>query len=454
MPKEPTYHPLTTAQQIMYVSQKYSFKKSVVDICTMLHFDCDINPNLMLQAIHVAMLRNQSSRVRLHKVGKEIKQYLSDRAPEPVLVMDYSDRTQEELDADLDLWSRTPFPNSSMDVQLYSIRLILEPSGYYGIYFCVSHLAFDAYALMATASDMCRIYVALRDMLPIPKAKGDYLKCCETDWEYRESKRMEKDLAYWRDEAYATEPMFTSVTGAPPKKGLRVGKTTDIINSSAYHVNYPISAELVSKVNARAKELGVSPQCFYLLAARSYLSRTNGNEEDVTINNTVARRATILQKHAGGTRVLAVPFRMNFASDTTLEDALKQMYQLQAKNYSHSDLLITVIFNLAYNKFGIMKNKGAFTSYTSMSLTYNPYSVALPEGIKAHLTTYSNGANTMPIYLSIMALDDSGALNCNYDCMESFTKPDTAQHLHTQILKALEAMSSGDSMTLGELNNL
>ena len=130
------------------------------------------------------------------------------------------------------------------------------------------------------------------------------------------------------------------------------------------------------------------------------------------------------------------------------------MYQLQAKNYSHSDLLITVIFNLAYNKFGIMKNKGAFTSYASMSLTYNPYSVALPEGIKAHLTTYSNGANTMPIYLSIMALDDSGALNCNYDCMESFTKPDTAQHLHTQILKALEAMSSGDSMTLGELNNL
>ena len=454
MPNKPTYYPLTTAQQIMYVSQKYSFKKSIVDVCTMLHFDCEIDPNLMLQAIHVAMLRNQSSRVRLHKVGKEIMQYLSERAPEPVIVMDYSDRTQEELDADLDLWSRTPFPNGSMDVQLYSIRLIREPSGFYGLYFCVSHLAFDAYALMSTASDMCRIYIALRDGTPIPKAKGDYLKCCETDWEYNKSPKKEKALAFWRDEVYTTEPMFTSVTGAPPKKGLRVGKSVDIINSSAYHVNYPISAELVSKVNARAKELGVSPQCFYLLAVRSYLSRTNGNEEDVTVCNTVARRATILQKHAGGTRVLALPFRMNFPSDTPLEDALKQMYHLQAKYYSHSDLLITDINDLAYNKFGIMKKKGGFTSYATMSLTYNPFSVSLPEGMKAHLTTYSNGANSMAIYLSIMALDDSGALNCNYDCMESFTKPDTAQKVHTQILKALEAMSSGDSMTLGDLNNL
>ena len=130
------------------------------------------------------------------------------------------------------------------------------------------------------------------------------------------------------------------------------------------------------------------------------------------------------------------------------------MYHLQAKYYSHSDLLITDINDLAYNKFGIMKKKGGFTSYATMSLTYNPFSVSLPEGMKAHLTTYSNGANSMAIYLSIMALDDSGALNCNYDCMESFTKPDTAQKVHTQILKALEAMSSGDSMTLGDLNNL
>lgn len=101
MAKEPTYYKLTTAQNIMYVSQKFSLNKAIIDINTMLHFECEIDEKLLMQALYMALMRNESSRVRLHKVGKEVKQYLTEQAPDPIIVMDYSSRTDAELDADL-----------------------------------------------------------------------------------------------------------------------------------------------------------------------------------------------------------------------------------------------------------------------------------------------------------------------------------------------------------------
>ena len=453
MAKEPTYYPLTTAQNIMYVSQKYSFKKSIVDVCSMIHFDCDMDEKLLMQALYMALLRNESSRVRLHKVGKEIKQYLSDQAPEAIIVMDYSDRTQEELDADLNAWSKTPFPGNSMDTQLYSIRMIKEPSGFWGIYFCVSHLAFDAYCLMSLASDMISIYIALRDEKPISPYKGDYLRLCKTDWDYQASDKVAKDVEFWDKEGFTEEPVYCNVEEDKPlrTKGKNWGKTINILDSSAYHVNLKMPAEINRKVLALAAEMRVSPQCFYLLAVRSYLSRINGDEEKIMMMNTVARRASLLQKRSGGMRVLALPFFMYFPKDTKVKDALVKMAALQAAYYSHSDLLVTqTIGDIPQRKYGKPADKG----YHSVSVTYNPYSVQLPEDIKAHFTTYSNGANTLNIYLSIMALDNSGDLNFNYDCCNYATTPETAGKMHTQITKALEAIVANPEMTLVELNRL
>ena len=437
----------------MYVSQKYSFQKSIVDICTLLHFECEMDKNLILQAIHVAMLRNQSSSVRLHKVGKEIMQYISDAAPEPVIVMDYSDRTDEELDRDVNMWSRTPFPNKSMDTQLYSIRLIKKPNGFYALYFCVSHLAFDAYALMATASDAMKIYVALRDGTAIPRAKGNYLRLCETDWEFQKSEKRQKYIEYWQQEVFTSEPLYTAVEPSkmpPSKHNPRTTKDVDILNSKAYHLNYRLAADIVNRVNEAAAGMNISPQCFYLLAVRSYLSSVNNDQDDVMFVNTVARRATLLQKRSGGTRVLALPFRMNFDNKTmTVTEALNKISTLQVGYYAHSDLVITDIIG---DYFKQKYNKSEMDGYHSVSVTYNPYSISLPEGITARLTTYSNGANSMPVYLSIMALDDSGELNFNYDCMYSFTTPDTAKNMHEHITRALTAMVDNPNMTLLELN--
>lgn len=454
MPKEPTYYPLTAAQQINYVNQKYSLNKAIVDICTMMHFECELDEPLLLQAIYLGLMRNQSSNVRLHKVGKEVMQYISDAAPNPVIVMDYSDKTDEELERDLYLWSRTPFPNASMDTQLYSVRLIKKPNGFYGIYFNVSHLAFDAYCLMTVASDILKVYVALRDGLPIPKAKGNYLRLCETDWEYQKSEKKAKDIEYWKS-VFETEPYLTHfdpTVGTRDKKNPRTGKLVDLLHSTGYCVDFTLGAEIVNRINETAMEMNISPQCFYLLAIRSVLSKTHDDVDDVSILNTVARRATLLQKRSGGTRVLGLPFRMNIDNKTTtIKEGLYKVFSLQAEYYSHADLLLTeIITDYFTEKFG----KGPFNGYMAFNVTYNPYWITLPEGIKARIQFFSNGAQSSPCYLSIMALDDSGDLGFNYNCMDSLSTPDSAKNFHEGIVNALKAILDNPSMTLFDLNRV
>ena len=84
MPNDPILYPLTASQGVMYYSQKYSKTKSIINICSMLHFDAEIDVNIMLQAISLGLHRNRSASIRMRKDGKGVKQYFSEQPPEAV----------------------------------------------------------------------------------------------------------------------------------------------------------------------------------------------------------------------------------------------------------------------------------------------------------------------------------------------------------------------------------
>lgn len=453
MQKAPLLYPLTTSQELMFINKKYSFIKSIIDICTMLHFEVEIDANLLLQAISLALHRNRSASIRMHKVGKTVKQYFSEKPPEPVIVMDYSDRTNEVLETDINTWSRTPFPNDSLDVQLYSVRLIKKPNGLYGVYLCVSHLAFDAYSLIMMASEILTLYIKLRDSLPIPRSKSDPLPSFEKEWAYLQSEEHEKDKAFWRDTACATEPLFTSVNGCNSRdhiKGKRYGKVVHLLKVRSRHENYTIPAELVSRVNALAKTLSVSPQCLYFLAARSFLSVRNNDAEDITIFNTIAKRATIVEKKAGGTRVQSIPFRMAFSNSLTVLQACVELHALQRQYYAHANIPTAEILEIYHEKFNVPVMHG----YQNVYMTYQPYFITDQKSLPVHLSVYSNGASNMPLYLTIMALNNSGELNCNYDFPYGVTNDDVPRLMHEHMLKVLDAATNNPELTLSELNKL
>lgn len=453
MPNDPILYPLTASQGVMYYSQKYSKTKSIINICSMLHFDAEIDVNIMLQAISLGLHRNRSASIRMRKDGKGVKQYFSEQPPEAVIVLDYSDKTDAELDEDIAKWSSREFPNGSFDVQLYTCKLIKKPNSFYALYFCVSHLAFDAYSIIMTATDILGLYDKLLNAQPITPSKSDPLPSYHTEWEYFKSHTFQADKDFWRNEIFATEPYFTSVNGSkitPCVKGKRYGKTVDPIKTASRHENFTLGKETVDKVNELAKELRISPQCIYLLAARSYLSKVNDDADDVTIANNIARRATLVEKRAGGTRVQSLLFRMNFSNSLTVRDALIEINALQKKYYTHADLPSYEALGIFREVFGVP----AMYGYNTLYLTYQPYFVAANNSLPVHLTIHSSGSCNMPLYLTVMALDNSGNLNFNFDYPVKVTRKEVPGAMFEHMVKVFEAITKGTQMSVLELNRL
>lgn len=446
------YYPLTFSQMLMYYNMTYSREKSIVNICATIHFDCEMDKDLLLQAGTLALMRNKSSSIRLHKDGKDIKQYFSEQPPEAIEVLDFSDKTEGELEKCIDRLSKTPAENKSIDVQLYKVKLFVKPDGMYAMYFCVSHIAFDAYSLMQMASDIVALYAALRDGKALPVNKNNPLPAFKQDWEYIQSKQYQDDEKFWTD-VFADEPLYSTVNGTKSKEwvdGKRYGKAMNIFCSKGKHINFTLKKEIVEAVRDYAIGIKVSPQCVYLLAVRSYLAMKSGNTDDVTMVNTIARRATKVQKNAGGTRVLGTYFRMNFPNTLTFREACDVMQTKQYQYYAHSNMSTTQIIRIMKESHGTPQT----CNYASGNLTYQPYMVANNETVPVHLTTHSNGAAIMPFYLTIMALDNSGNLNCCYEYNTSFVDDEKMEKLHNYLVKFLTTAVKKPDMTLEELMKL
>ena len=64
MAEERKLYPLTQAQGMLFLSWKYSYKKAIVNICSMVCFETEIDHKLMLQATYLGFARNEAASIR------------------------------------------------------------------------------------------------------------------------------------------------------------------------------------------------------------------------------------------------------------------------------------------------------------------------------------------------------------------------------------------------------
>lgn len=448
--KERTYYPLTAGQMILLFSQKYSTKKQINNVCATVNILNEVDHKLLYQAIYMAAMRFPSINCRFTAQGKETVQYFEDCLPENISLVDFSDASEKDIQSAIDKWGATPFPNNCQDVPLYRIRILQMPGGKLTLYFCICHLIMDAYAIMNFIKYTEQVYGALLRHTPIPEIKSTPIECYKGEQEYFASDRYKRDQAFWK-EYLQTEPAFTSINGKDSKefdKGKKTGVSLRLYQVTADHINLRIPADTVTAVQNLCMSHRYSPQCAYMLAVRSYLGAVSGTD-DVTLMNTVARRATIVQKHAGGTMVNAIPFRTIIPGSTSFLDAINQLYATQRELYRHADIPCAETMD-AFNKFN-RKDGIICHSYYSTSMTFQPYFSSNGGDLEYTFKREKNGAATMPLYLSIMPYDSTGDLWVNYEYIVGYIKPDSIHKLHAFMEKFLKAGAAAPDRTLDEL---
>lgn len=449
--KEIQYYPMTQPQKLILLALKYSIRKSVANICSIIDLIDPIDENRMLQAIYLTMLRIPSNRVRIRRVNKQPMQYFATDVPSGIDLEDLSELSDEQRKAKYEKWSTTPFPHGGMDTQLYRVKLVRRSGGLHSLYFCVSHVIFDAYSLMACLKYIEQIYCALGDDSPLPKEFPSPIPAYEADYEYHKGKRYQQDLAWWREQFDPKdEPKYTTIDGPDSKECIpnkNYGVTLRLWQTKGNQINLRIPKQLVDGVQAAATAQRVSAQCVYLLAVRSFLADIC-KSDDVTMMNTVARPATIVQKRAGGTMVNSVPFRTRISGETSFQDACMEMNRVQREIYRHGNVSSEELFEIIREQY----HTPAMRSYYCVHTTFQPYFETAQNGLRFSGSRLSNGVATMPLYISIMPCDMSGDLWANYEYIVGFIKPENIHRLHAFMLAFLEQGLQQPTRSLKELS--
>ena len=452
-------YPLTAAQRIHNYSIKYCPYHQLLNIGTGLYIQQETDFDILKEAIHEAINRFESMRLRFLKDEDDtVYQYLVPFDDRDIPLVDFSNWNEEDAHNEMRKWTAEPFKRFHSPMN--KIVMIKLPDGYNGIYLKVDHMTMDSSSIIAFNKDVLEIYCAKRYGIDYPKPLQSYIKALEKDLEYEAgSPARKRDEEFWQAEIEADEPIYTDFNGMgrlitqrrennnPNQRSAVVTSLTPEASISVYQLEKEPSDRLMQF----CQENRIPMATLLLMGLRTVLSKFNNDEKDVSIKSCVARRGTLLEKFSGGTRIHFFPLRTIIEPETTFLDGLKIIQEGQNRIFRHAnfDPIEFTMRRSKYRKF----QPGA--SYESISLTYQPLTIkddTLPvPDIPYKSFWYTNGVAAQPLYLTVMHRVEDGGLSFNFEYQKNVVTDYEMEYLYYYLCRVLFRGIEDKTRTVGEI---
>ena len=415
-------YPLTSAQKLHYYSMKYCPKKQVLNIGSGLTIQVELQRDLLEQCIKEAVSRCEALRVQFaeDKDGN-VYQYVTDEVAE-IKHFNFAHWQEEHAHDKMTELTSTPF--EMYDSPMYEIVMIEMPDNFYGMYVKVNHLVMDAQSLIVFFKDVIELYSSkVYEEVPFPKEMASYLKQLEKDLEYEAgSKSSQKDREFFEQLITSSEPIFTDIYGKGKLEAerKRTGNPNQraAINTSdnvdANLANFHLEKEPAQRMAKFCEENHVSMTCLLLMGLRTYLQKEN-EVDDISVSTTIARRATLLEKRCGGTRIHSFPFRTIVSKEDTFLEGVFKIRDMQNQYFRHANNSPSEYYAFRKEHYNLENGQ----TYEAMALTYQPLSMKY-EGpgldqlgdIEYKVRRYSNSACAHTLYLTVSHTPDGGLDFC------------------------------------------
>ncbi len=446
------YYDLSSAQQILFTSQQFTIYRQVNNVCTSVLLDIALDFDILREAIKIAYQRNDSFRIRLIKVKGKVKQYFADHEDPNIGYLDFSDKSFEEMEKVLYKIARKRI--TKLDTQMSKIYMMHSYDNRCGLYFAVSHMIMDSWAITTFYKDVFAIYQALKNGTEMPKPLYAYEDLLNEELNYKNTIQYQKDRQFWEDFYDDTEPLYTHVNGYHMLEKYRKKKKNPSLrhgpffklNSKASNVMLPFPKELVSKMEKYCIENKITVQSLIILALRNYLAKVN-QVDDVSIYTVVARRSKLKEKYTGGSRVHYMPLRTIFDDDDTYRDTSEIICQKLSSVFKHCNTSPLEVSNILYKKFDVPVMA---THYIGI-VTFQPVRLVFDDGVQIKTKWYGNGTIATPFYLTIMDGDGTGGLKFYYEYHKLVISYETIKNLHEYLIHSIELGIQDNTVTIKDM---
>lgn len=455
-------YPLTVAQKFHFYYMDYCPKKEVVNIGTSLTIEYELDVDVLRQSIYKAYERCEAMRLRFgyDKKEKQWYQYVVEKEDREIEYVDFTGKTMEEAEAIMTEWTRIPFARE--DSPMNRVVIIKTPDGNQGLYLLADHLILDAQSLICFMRDVIEIYCnAMYEGVEYPKEMRSYIEQLEKDLAYEAgSKAQQKDREFFYKKIEESEPIYNGIDG--PGALLEERKKNPKARAAAFiskNVDsaldiFHLEEEPTTRLMKFCEQEHVSLQCLLIMGIRTYLQKMNGND-DVSINVAYARRATLLEKKSGGTRIHSFPFRTIISEDMTFLEGIHTIRNGQNEIFRHTNF--DPVEYRAYRSKVYPVEPGR--SYEPMSLTYQPMTLK-DEGlsklgdIKYKTKWYPNGATTQALYLTVMHRPDDNGLDFNFEHQVDAVSREQLEYFYYYMCKIMFKGVEKPYLTVGDIIKL
>ena len=457
-------YPLTVAQKFHLFYLPFCPTAAVLNIGTSLTIEAEIDWDLLAKSINQAYARSEGMRIRFAK-DKEGNwyQYVVNPEEKEIEFADFTDKTVEEAHAVMQQWTTVPFKME--DSPMTRVVMIKMPDGFNGIYFLGHHMVVDAQSLICFLKDIIELYCNEKyEGVPYPKDMASYIEQLEKDLAYEAgSKAQARDIEYFQKEIAKSEPIFSGIRGKGQLEAAReMFKNPDLRSAfsatddtkSALDI-FHLEAEPTRRLMDFCETYHVSLACLLLMGLRTYLQKMNGFE-DVSINNAIARRATLKEKKCGGTRIHSFPIRTIFPEDMKFIDGVYAIRDKQNEIFRHANYDPTAYF--AYRS-QIFPQPQAGLTYETISLTYQP--MTLQENgltqlgdIRYKTKWYPNGSCPQAMYLTVMHRPEDNGLDFNFEHQLKAVSREELEYLYYYLCKIMFKGAENPDLTIGEIIKL
>ncbi len=415
------YFDLTPAQKAQYQKIQEYNTQQVANICISMTLQSPLDFGLLKKCIQLEYERYECLRIHFTAPDEqgEIKQYIIPQDHRDISYVNLSGGSDEDAYQTMLQWSKEPFDGS--DVPLSEFIMISLPDGFHGLYLKIDHRLADSCAVTVMVNDIMELYCHYRFGSPYPEDLSSYTAMVEKDLKKSTlPKKVAKDAAYWAEtfEQYG-EPKYSDISGnsvleesrkTHANPNLRAADREmkhNQIDRKVYHLDGFATQNLMDY----CMNHHVSMTNLLLLGMRTYLSKVCDGQKDISIRNYISRRSTHAEWTSGGNRTIAYPCRTVIEPDTTFEEALLEVQNVQNHVYRHANYDPALLSKQMKTLYPVPKN----TSYESVGLTYQPMPVRLKNehlhGIAIKNTWIPNGSASQKVYLTVSHNPEDLGLN-------------------------------------------
>lgn len=454
------YYPLTAAQRMHhswiqdYKTQQVSGVSVVASLRAALDF------GLLKKCIQLEFERYGCMRVRFAKPDKkgEVKQYVVKKDTRDIPLKDLSGLSLAEADQQMQQWAYETFDGD--DIPLCDVAMVKLPEGYNGFFIHMDHRLIDSCSLVVMIDDLMQLYTHYRFQSDYPKDLADYEAVLQKDLKRASNeKRFAKDKKFWDDQLDALgEPIYSDIQGssvleeARKKHGDERLRAADIERDNLFVQVKDYYLEPVPTKNLMdfCMNHQLSMTNLLLLGIRTYLSKENNGQEDISIQNFISRRSTHDEWTSGGSRTIMFPCRTVIPADTEFMAAAYEIQNVQNRIYMHSNYDPALIQEEIRKRYHTPEH----TTYESCYLTYQPMPVKVDNphlaDVPQHSKWFANGAATKKVYLTV-SHTDNGGMNFSFHYQTAHLEEHDMELFYYYLMRILFKGIAEPDMSIGEI---